>query len=78
MDEPQFPVFLTSWVDKSSTLCMYTITQFCIWSVPHLKAGCWYLECSKSFYPVEEEDVKKSCNKADLKDVATVSINVEE
>jgi hypothetical protein len=40
VDEPQLPVFLTSWVDKSSALCMYTMTQSRIWSISHLKAGC--------------------------------------
>jgi hypothetical protein len=78
VDEPQLPVFLTSWVDKSSALCMYTMTQSCIWSVPHLKTGCWYLDCLKSFCPVEEEDVKKSCNKADSKGAPTIPVNAEE
>jgi cation transport ATPase len=78
IDEPQLPVFLTSWVDKSSVLCMYTMTQSRIWSVPHLKASCWYLDFPKSFCPVEEEDVKKSCNKADSKGTVTVPINAEE
>jgi hypothetical protein len=78
VDEPQLPVFLTSWVDKSSALCMYTMTQSCIWSVPHLKTGCWYLDCPKSFCPVEEEDVKKSCNKADSKGAITIPVNAEE
>jgi hypothetical protein len=78
VDEPQLPVFLTSWVDKSSALCMYTMTQSRIWSVPHLKTGCWYLDFPKSFCPVEEEDVKKSCNKADSKGAATMPVNAEE
>jgi hypothetical protein len=78
VDEPQLPVFLTSWVDKSSALCMYTMTQSRIWSVPHLKASCWYLDCPKSFCPVKEEDVKKSYNKADSKGAATVLANAEE
>jgi hypothetical protein len=66
LDKPQLPVFLTSWVDKSSALCMYTMIQTCTWSVPHLKAGCWYIDCGKIYYPVEEEDVKKASKGAAL------------
>jgi hypothetical protein len=34
--KPELPMFLTSWVDKTSAQCMYTMTQTCTWSVPHL------------------------------------------
>jgi hypothetical protein len=27
MDKPKLPVSLTSWMDKSSALCMYTMAQ---------------------------------------------------
>jgi hypothetical protein len=37
--KPQLPLFLTSWMDKTSAQCMYTMTQTCTWSAPHLKAG---------------------------------------
>lgn len=30
------------------------------WFVPHLKLGCWYLDCAKGFYLEDEEDLKKS------------------
>jgi hypothetical protein len=40
IDKPQLPVYLTSWVDKASPLCMYTMTHTRIWSNAHLKAGC--------------------------------------
>jgi hypothetical protein len=63
MVKPHFPIFLTSWVDKTSTQCMYTMTQTPPWSVPHLQAGCWYIECGKTIYPVEEEEVKIACDK---------------
>jgi hypothetical protein len=65
--ESQLPVFLTSWVDRASHLCMYTVTQIRFWSNAHLKAGCWYIDCGKIFCPVEEEDVKKACFEADSK-----------
>jgi hypothetical protein len=67
--KPQLPMFLTSWVDKTSASYMYTMTQTRTWSVPHLKEGCWYIECGKTICPVEEEDVKATCDKADPKGV---------
>jgi vacuolar-type H+-ATPase subunit H len=50
-------------VDKTSAQCMYTMTQTRTWSVPHLKAGCWYIEYGKTIFLVEVEEVKISCNK---------------
>jgi hypothetical protein len=38
--KPQLPLFLTSWIDKTSAQCMYTMTQTHAWLVSHLKAGC--------------------------------------
>jgi hypothetical protein len=55
--KPELPMFLTSWVDRTSAQCMYTMTQTCAWSVPHLQSGCWYIECRKTIFPVEEEEV---------------------
>jgi hypothetical protein len=63
-------VYLTLWVDKTSPLCMYTMTHTRIWSNAHLKAGCWYTDCGKVYCPLEEEDVKKACVQADSKDAA--------
>jgi hypothetical protein len=74
--KPQLPIFLTSWVDKASASCMYTMTQTRIWSVPHLKEGCWYIECGKSTCPVEEEDVKATCDKDDPRGIMLGSDNV--
>jgi hypothetical protein len=70
--KPQLPLFLTSWVDKTSTSCMYTMTQMCTWSTPHLKECCWYIECGKTICPVEEENVKANCDKADPRGVKLV------
>jgi hypothetical protein len=39
---------------------MYTVGLLHSWSVLHLKAGCWYLDCGKTFCPKEEEDVEKT------------------
>lgn len=49
---------------------MYATDQTRAWSISHLKAGCWYIECMKTICPIEEEDVKAACDKADSKDPA--------
>ena len=60
-------------MDKTFISCMYFMNQMRIWSVPHLKEGCWYLECgTRATYPIEEEDVKATCNKADPRGVIPV------
>jgi hypothetical protein len=41
-----------------------------LWSIAHLKACCWYIDCGKAFCPVEEEDAKKVCDQADSKGAA--------
>jgi hypothetical protein len=64
MEEGKLPIFLTTWVDKSSPLCMFTHTQLRAWSAPHLKSGCWYLDCAKGFCHEDEEDLKKSIDTA--------------
>jgi hypothetical protein len=46
---------------------MYTMGQISIWSLPHLKAGCWYIDCGKIYCPIQEEDVRKTCEAADSK-----------
>jgi hypothetical protein len=70
IEKAQLPVYLTSWVDKTSPLCMYTMTHIHVWSNVHLKAGCWYTDCGKAYCPLEEEDVKKACVQADSKGAA--------
>ena len=62
-------MFLTSWVDKTSASCIYTMTQKCTWSAPYLKEDCWYIECRKTICLVEEEDVKATCDKAGSKGI---------
>ena len=75
--KPQLPLFLTSWVDKTSAQCMYTMSQTRVWSVSHLKAGCWYIECGKAICPVEEEVVKIACDRADSQVGEAQSTHVE-
>jgi hypothetical protein len=38
-----------------------------LWTLPHLKAGSWYLDYAKGFCPEEEEELK---NKLDVADIA--------
>jgi hypothetical protein len=56
---------------------MYTMTQTRAWSISHLKAGCWYIECAKTICLVEEEEVKAACDKADSKGTEVRSQLVE-
>jgi hypothetical protein len=78
VDKSKLSIFLTSWVDKSSSLCMYTMDQTRIWSIPHLKAGCWYIDCGKVYCPIQEEDVRKACETASSKDAITGTDNAQE
>jgi hypothetical protein len=72
----QLSMFLTSYVDKTSASCMYTMTQMRTSSVLYFKADCWYIECGKTICLVEEEDVKAACDKADPRGVKLGSDNV--
>jgi hypothetical protein len=61
---------------------MNTMGQTRIWSLPHLKAGCWYIDCGKIYCPIQEEDVKKTCETTDSKgaskDASTGPNNAQE
>jgi hypothetical protein len=70
IEDAHLSQFLTSWTDKNSSACMYTMFLIRCWSIAHLKACCWYIECGKSFCPVEEEDAKKACDQADSQGAA--------
>jgi hypothetical protein len=49
---------------------MYTVYLVRLWSIAHLKACCWYIECGKASCPIEEEDAKKACDQADSQGAA--------
>jgi hypothetical protein len=70
IEETHMPQYLSSWTDKNSPQCMYTVYLVCLWSIAHLRACCWYIDCRKAFCPVEEEDAKKACDEADLQGAA--------
>ena len=65
IEEPHLPQYLSSWVDKNFVQCMYNAWLVHFWSIAHLRACCWYIECGKNFCPIEEEDAKKACGQAD-------------
>jgi hypothetical protein len=70
IEETRLPQYLSSWTDKNSPQCMYTLYLVRLWSIAHLRACCWYIDCGKAFCPVEEEDAKKACDEADSQGAA--------
>ena len=55
IEKAHLPLYLSTWIDKTSAQCMYTPSQIWIWSLPHLKGSTWYLDCTKGFCPIKEE-----------------------
>jgi hypothetical protein len=53
------PVFLTTWVDRSNSACMFSALQLRTWATSHLTGGAWYLDCSPSFTPSFEIELRK-------------------
>jgi hypothetical protein len=72
IDKNKLPLFLTTWVDKTSQHCMFSQGQLQMWILPHLKAGSWYLDCGKGFCPEEEEELKNKLDAADIASGSTV------
>ena len=64
IEELYLPQYLSSWIDKNSVQCMYNAWLVRFWSIAHLRACCWYIECGKIFCPIEEEDAKMACDEA--------------
>jgi len=54
------PVFLTTWVDRSNSKCMFSPHQLRTWTSSHLAGGIWYLDCAASFTPIFETELRKS------------------
>ena len=52
-------------MDKTNPQCMYNIGQVRSWSLPHLKTGCWYIDCGKGFCPEGELELKASIDAKD-------------
>jgi hypothetical protein len=70
IEETHLPQYLSSWTDKNSPQCMYTLYLVRLWSIVHLRVCCWYIDCGKAFCPVEEEDAKKACDEANSPGIA--------
>lgn len=49
------PLFLTTWLDKSSLDCMFSTWQMRNWMTPHLQACSWYLKCNIRDTPPTKE-----------------------
>lgn len=50
-----YPAFMSTWIQSSSELCIFTEDQKLRFSTQLLQGGGWYLECS-SFIPDEEKE----------------------
>jgi hypothetical protein len=53
-------VFLTTWLDRSNSACMFSALQQRTWTTSHLTGGAWYLDCAPSFTPPFETELRKS------------------
>ena len=53
-------VFLTIWLDRSNSTCMFSVFQQHTWTTSHLTGGVWYLDCAPSFSPSFESELRKS------------------
>ena len=67
IEKADLPPFLTTWLDRSSSDCMFSTVQLKTWPTPHLQACPWYIECHFGVTPPEERALFLS-----LKDVAVV------
>ena len=54
------PIFLSAWLDRSNSLCMFSPSQQRVWSTSHLTGGGWYLDCAPSYTPPFESELRKS------------------
>jgi hypothetical protein len=75
IEKAALPLYLSTWLLKSSLHCIYTVALLHGWSVTHLKARCWYLDYGKTFCPEDEEDVNKTCIQAEPLGAESVSNN---
>ena len=54
------PIFLSAWLDRSNSTCMFSANQQRTWSTSHLTGGGWYLDCAPGFTPPFETELRKS------------------
>ena len=60
ISKEDLPVFLSAWLDRSNSTCMFSANQQRTWSTSHLTGGGWYLDCAPSFTPSFESELRKS------------------
>jgi hypothetical protein len=60
ISKEDLPVFLTTWLDRSNSACMFSALQQRTWTSSHLTGGAWYLDCASSFTPSFETEIRKS------------------
>ena len=73
IQKADLPPFLTTWLDRSSSDCMFSTIQLKTWPTPHLHACPWYIECHFGVTLPEERALFLS-----LKDVAMVEPEFDE
>jgi hypothetical protein len=54
------PPFLQTWLDRTSTDCMFSPSQLRTWTSAHLRGVAWYLECGPQHVPALEKEQFKS------------------
>jgi len=69
------PIFLSSWLDRSNAVCMFSAAQQRTWSSSHLASGAWYLDCATSYTPSFEEELKKSREETEESEDAMEDLN---
>ena len=60
ISKEDLPVFLTTWLDRSNSACMFSPLQQRTWTSSDLTGGAWYLDCAPSFTPSFETELRKS------------------
>jgi hypothetical protein len=50
------PPFLQTWLDRTSTDCMFSPLQIRTWTSAHLRGVAWYLECGPQHVPTLEKE----------------------
>ena len=54
------PPFLSSYLDRTSPVCMFTAQQLRTYTIAHLSGGGWYLDCTLEFTPPSEVQLRRS------------------
>ena len=54
------PPFFSSYVDRTSPICMFTAHQLRTYTTAHLSGGGWYLDCTLEFTPPSEVQLRRS------------------